>query len=99
MLERPAPVAALPVFCLWPECGAVWAVWLALQTQWRHAGMGGHPTGLDYAGVTAWLHAHGYGFGRARNLRETLGHIGAMECAALSAWAEQAAKKASSEHG
>lgn len=89
----------MPVFSLWPECVAVWAVWVALQTQWRYAGMGGAPTGLDYAGVTAWLQAHGYGFGRARNLRETLGHIGAMERAALSAYAEQADKKARTKNG
>lgn len=99
MLEQPPASAAVPVFSLWPECLPVWLVWLALQTQWRYAGMGGAPIGLDYAGVTAWLQAHGYGHGRARNLRETLGYISAMERAALTAYAEQADKKAPTPHG
>ena len=31
-----------------------WGCWQALQTQWRIGGMG-QVTGLDYAGVRAWL--------------------------------------------
>lgn len=38
---------------LWPDNVLAWQCWLDVQTQWR-TGMGG-PTGLDYAGVRAYL--------------------------------------------
>lgn len=38
---------------LWPCNVLAWAHWQAVQTQWR-VGMGG-ATGLDYAGVRAYL--------------------------------------------
>lgn len=38
---------------LWPENVLAWHCWCAVQTQWR-TGMAGI-TGLDYAGVRAWL--------------------------------------------
>ena len=75
----------------------MWSAWGALQTQWR-VGMGGR-TGLDYAGVCAWLQANGYGKGPRRNLRQALGDIGAMEREALSAWAEIESQKAPATHG
>jgi hypothetical protein len=39
---------------LWPCNIGAWNHWLALQTQWRTGGAGG-ATGLDYAGVRAYL--------------------------------------------
>lgn len=41
------------VFHLWPEHGAALWLWLELQTQWREGFAGA--TGLDYAGVEAYL--------------------------------------------
>jgi hypothetical protein len=38
---------------LWPENIPAVELYLAAETQWRHAGMNGVPTGLDYAGVRA----------------------------------------------
>lgn len=54
---RLADAAAPPraEYDLWPQNVPVWYVWLAVQTQWRYAGMDGVPTGLDYAGVRAAL--------------------------------------------
>ncbi len=88
-LELPASGQASAVFWLWPECLSDWQLWGQVQTQWRYAGMSAQPTGLDYAAVVAWLRAHGYGRGQPKNLAETLGHLQAMERAALDAWAEQ----------
>lgn len=88
--EQPEP-GDQPTFSLWPECVPLWLAWNALQTQWR-TGMEGR-TGLDYAACAVWLEAHGYGPGRRRNLRAALGDLAAMERAALTAWAEQQAKK------
>lgn len=93
MLEQPEPTTPReqPTFSLWPECVPMWNAWCHLQTPWR-AGPSGD-TGLDYAAVIAWLRAYGYGPGRVRNLRAALGDLAAMERAALTAWAEQQAKK------
>ena len=62
--------------------------WLAVQTQWRHAGLLGQATGLDYAGVDVELRHHP---GGARRRRDLWGDIKLMERAALDAWAEQRA--------
>lgn len=72
----------------------LWHLWERLQTQWRYAGMQGQPTGLDYAGVTAYLQAMGYGRGKHRSLAQTLEDLTAMELAFLRAWSEQQATKA-----
>lgn len=40
-------------FHLWPEHLPAAQLFDAACTQWRHAGMDGTPTGLDYAGVRA----------------------------------------------
>jgi hypothetical protein len=98
LLEAPEPGEPQPVFYLWPECVGVWGAWCQLQTQWRSAGMG-ERSGLDYAAVCAWLQAHGYGKGRARNLRQALGDLQAMEREALNAWAQTEAKKAPANNG
>ena len=41
-------------FYLWPENVQAFTHWQCVQTQWRVGGMGG-VTGLDYAGVRAYL--------------------------------------------
>lgn len=69
---------------LWPECVPMWRCWQAVQTQWR-AGMAG-ATGLDYAGVAAYLTESGWE-GEAR--RECFEAIRACEGVTLEVWAEQ----------
>jgi hypothetical protein len=80
-----APTAdAQGCFYLWPENVEAWHCWCAVQTQWR-VGMGG-ATGLDYAGVRAYLDEAGLQ-GQAR--RDTFAGICAAERATLEVWAEQ----------
>ena len=69
---------------LWPESVDAWEHWRALQTQWR-AGMAG-ATGLDYAGVRAYLDECGVEPGPER--RELFECIRACEHACLEVWAE-----------
>lgn len=38
---------------IWPENWDAVTVFLAADTQWRHAGLAGVPVGLDLAGVAA----------------------------------------------
>lgn len=38
-------------FEIWPDCVKSLQFFLRVQTQWRHAGQLGQPTGLDYQGV------------------------------------------------
>lgn len=71
---------------LWPENVPVWAAWLAVQTQWRYAGMAGVPTGLDYAGVHAALQ-----LGGAPEAERTqwFALLRSMEAATLDEWARK----------
>lgn len=73
---------------LWPCNVDTWRHWQALQTQWR-AGMGG-ATGLDYAGVKAYLDEQGL---KKTARREVFDGIQAAERGTLDAWAEQSAKE------
>lgn len=75
-----------PVF-LWPENLLAWQCWMAVQTQWR-VGMGG-PTGLDYAGVRAFLDLAGL---RKKDRLEVFAGLAAMERATLEVWAERSRK-------
>jgi len=53
-------------------------------------------TGLDYAGVSAWLQANGYSphFARGpRSLARVLDDLRACESAALQEWAHQARRR------
>lgn len=69
------------VVWLWPCNVDAWRHWCAVQTQWR-IGMGG-ATGLDYAGVRAYL----LDYTTARKQRvEVLDGIRAAERATLDAW-------------
>lgn len=76
-------------FWLWPENAESFAVWQSLQTQWR-VGMDG-PTGMDYAGVRAYLDECGPGPGEER--RALFASIRACEHATLRAWGEQREKQ------
>jgi hypothetical protein len=73
---------------LWPCNLRTFNVWMEIQTQWRtSSGMGGNTrTGLDYAGVTAWLRTQP-GF-RPRARKDLMQCLQAMEIAALNAWAQ-----------
>jgi len=69
---------------LWPDNVRAWNCWQGVQTQWR-VGMGG-ATGLDYAGVRAFLDEQQLA-GDER--REVFAGIQACERATLDVWAEQ----------
>lgn len=71
-------MAAADTFELWPENVESMAMFLQVQTQWRH-GASGRPTGLDYAGVRAFLPARAW---RSQEFRDDLQ---VMERAALLA--------------
>ena len=98
IVGAPAAPAAPPTFALWPSNVPAWCAWLAVQTQWRHAavGMAGSlRTGLDYAGVCAWLQANHYSpqFARGpRSLARALDDLRACEAVAIDEWARQAAR-------
>lgn len=68
---------------LWPDNLPAWQAWQGVQTQWR-TGMGG-ATGLDYAGVHAWLQLHA----PRQQRRELFEGIQAAERATLEVWSEQ----------
>lgn len=74
---------------LWPDCVLAWTHWCGVQTQWR-TGMGG-ATGLDYAGVRAYLDEQGVA-GDER--REVFGCIQAAERTTLEVWASKHQKPA-----
>lgn len=76
--------AAEQVLYLWPENADTWRHWCAVQTQWR-VGMSGR-TGLDYAGVCAYLTLHER---EPDAQRAHLAGIQAAELASLHVWAEQ----------
>ena len=69
---------------LWPCNVDAWHAWCDLQTQWRY-GVGG-ATGLDYAGVRAYLDESGI-TGDERSV--VFSGIRAAERAVLDVWAEQ----------
>lgn len=50
----PPPPPPQRRYCLWPDNVPAWLAWQAVQTQWRWSAAGTR-TGLDYAGVVAWL--------------------------------------------
>lgn len=66
---------------LWPCNLATWNHWAAVQTQWR-TGMAG-ATGLDYAGVRAYL---ADAVGKPKRRREVFAGIRACERGALEGW-------------
>lgn len=72
------------VVYLWPDNVVAWNCWQGVQTQWR-VGMGG-ATGLDYAGVRAFLDEQDL---QRDERREVFAGIQACEWATLEVWAEQ----------
>lgn len=69
---------------LWPDNLRAWDCWRELQSQWR-VGMQG-ATGLDYAGVRAWLLDE---VPDDQQRREIWRGIKACEASQLEVWAEQ----------
>lgn len=70
---------------LWPDNVATWNHWLCVQTQWRTGGMGG-ATGLDYAGVSAYLSESGV---EGDERKTVFSGIRAAEAGTLAGWAER----------
>ncbi len=103
--EHPEAAPIEPdVFWLWPDNVLHWLRWQQLQTQWRYRpfGMGGAmPCGLDYAGVVAWLQAHGCtARGRGpKRLAHALDAIAACEAGHLRAVNELAARDGANSRG
>ena len=71
--------------CLWPCNVRTFQIWQGLQTQWRISTQGRE--GLDYAGVSAYL--HNVARVKLRDFSATFGELQAMEAAALRVWSEQ----------
>lgn len=74
---------------LWPCNLLAWQHWQGVQTQWR-MGMGG-ATGLDYAGVRAYLDEE---CTDAAERCDAWAGIKACELATLGVWSEQRAANA-----
>lgn len=83
-----AAVAVERTAFLWPDNVAAWRAWEAVQTQWRIGFSGA--TGLDYAGVRAYLDEIGLA-GEER--REVFAGILACERATLDVQAERRAQE------
>ena len=73
---------------LWPCNVSTWVHWNEVQTQWR-VGMGG-ATGLDYAGVRAYLDEQHF---EGDERRDAFKGIRAAEGATLQAWGEKAKRE------
>lgn len=78
-----------PLFHLWPEHREALDFWFGVQTQWR-VGMAG-ATGLDYAGVEAYLRMRQVA-APARRVR-LLHELQVMERATLDEWHRMAAER------
>ena len=74
-----------PVY-LWPENLRAWECWLEVQTQWQYASMSGQRTGLNYAGVHAFLVAE---VPNVRERRTIFEAIRAAERECLQVWFER----------
>lgn len=83
-----------PVAYLWPCNVPAWQAWQGVQTQWR-VGMAG-ATGLDYAGVCAYLAELGLAPGSPER-RDTFAGIQAAEAATLDVWAQRMADEAAKQ--
>lgn len=70
---------------LWPCNVSTWEHWGAVQSQWRYGGMG-NATGLDYAGVRAYLDECGL---QGEERKDTFSGIRAAEVATLQARADK----------
>lgn len=79
-----------PPFYLWPEHVPAFRLWRKVQSQWKHAGMGGI-SGLDYPGV--WTVLDRVIRGPRRRRVRVFEQLQVMEAAALGEWAEQRAQR------
>lgn len=79
---------------LWPCNVITWAHWQAVQTQWRTSH--GGATGLDYAGVIAYLNETGM---KTKHRQQTFAGIRAAEESSLRAWSEKAKKAEQNKEG
>ena len=64
-----------------PHTEQVWAVWIAVSNQWRHAGMDGTAVALDYNALYKVADSYGLEM-TAGNLRK----LRALEGATLEHW-------------
>lgn len=85
--QEPAEHAQRTIEYLWPCNVDTWLHWQAVQTQWRSGGMGGQATGLDYAGVCAYLDKE---CSSDESRKDAFAGIRAAERATLQAWSERA---------
>ena len=83
--QADAPEPERTFVWLWPCNVAAWNHWVEVQTQWRSGGMGG-ATGLDYAGVLAYLHQREPKHKKRSHIFDC---IRAAEGAVLDVWAKQ----------
>lgn len=90
MLDRSAEGRRKPFYLL-PEHRATLDAWFQLQTQWRIGGMG-TPTGLDYAGIEAWMRLTGRA-SNPRRARRLLQDLQLMERVTLAEWADRAQRE------
>jgi hypothetical protein len=79
------PAHAPAAFEVHPDNWAVVLAFCALAPRWQHASMAGQRTGLDWAGVEAWIDRHI----RRRQRRTLSAALQTMERAVLHADAEQ----------
>lgn len=84
VLAQPAAPASTVAY-LWPCNVGTWQHWTAVQTQWRVGGMGS-ATGLDYAGVRAYLDEFALS---GQDRRDVWAGICAAERGALDGWASK----------
>lgn len=93
VLDRAATGGPRPFFLL-PDNLRPLQAWLQLQTQWMRVGMEGTATGLNYAGVEAYLRLSGHG-SNPRRRRRLLRSIQIMEQVTLAEWGERQRASAS----
>jgi hypothetical protein len=75
--QRPA------VYAVWPENWEAVELFLAMQSQWRHAGMSGVRVGLEYSALPAV-----FDLLQITDRRDAFARLQVMEYAALEALAE-----------
>lgn len=90
MLDQSDTGGPKPFFLL-PDNQRALTTWLALQTQWVHAGMG-QPVGLAYAGVEAYLRLARLDR-PPRRAKGLLADIQRMERITLHEWADRARRE------
>ena len=86
--QGPAQTGGDDEHYLWPCNQTAWHHWGQVQSQWR-MGMGG-PSGIDYAGLRAYLDEQAMA---PDERTHTWACITACERSTLQAWAEKAAAK------